>query len=191
MCHYFKSIQSRTFFFILWVKWGFFSTCKKKFTTQGFELRLQGFLKLSSKRGHILWNVTTKKNLLLLHTCRVYRISHLLIRLRKGMFRYFFKKEFSPSGYIRSDAKFFLKNLIRPTSARQDTKKNRQFTLSHNLGYKRWINSKTRIIIFVFIQSPLLAFFCRHRQHFDSTLYFVRVHSKVGYYIVITYLGNK
>ena len=67
----------------------------------------------------------------------------------------------------------------------------RQFTLSHNLGYKRWINSKTRIIIFVFIQSPLLAFFCRHRQHFDSTLYFVRVHSKVGYYIVITYLGNK
>ena len=83
----------------------------------------------------------------------------------------------------------FFKNLIRPTSARQDT--NRQFTLSHNLGYKRWINSKTRIIIiFVFIQSPLLAFFC-HRQHFDSTLYFVRVHSKVGYYIVITYLGNK
>ena len=33
-----------------------------------------------------------KKNLLLLHTCRVYRISHLLIRLRKGMFRYFLKK---------------------------------------------------------------------------------------------------
>ena len=129
-----------------------------------------------------------KKNLLLLHTCRVYRISHLLIRLRKGMFRYFLKRILTFRIYqIR--CQIFLKNLIRPTSARQDT--NRQFTLSHNLGYKRWINSKTRIIIFVFIQSPLLAFFCRHRQHFDSTLYFVRVHSKVGYYIVITYLGNK
>ena len=57
---------------------------------------------MSSKRGHILWNVTTKKNLLLL----LHTISHLylLIRLRKGMFR-FLKKEFSPSGYIRSDAK--------------------------------------------------------------------------------------
>ena len=98
MYHFLFEVSKRNLFFSLrGSSEGFFiSTCKKIFyythKPSNSTWPGQGFLKLSSKRGHILWNVTTKKNLLLLHTCRVYRISHLLIRLRKGMFRYFLKK---------------------------------------------------------------------------------------------------
>ena len=106
--NYFKSIQSRTFFFsFCGSSEGFFFYLQKKVYYTRVRIAAARISQIELKeRSHSL-KCYHKKNLLLLHTCRVYRISHLLIRLRKGMFRYFFEKEFSPSGYIRSDAKFF------------------------------------------------------------------------------------
>ena len=106
MCHYFKSIQSRTFFFHFVGQVRFFFYLQKKVYYTRVRIAAARISQIELKeRSHSLKCYQKKKSPPLLHTTISHL--HLLIRLRKGMFRYFFKKEFSPSGYIRSDAKFF------------------------------------------------------------------------------------